>query len=621
MHCAMAAADDVLLSPAPSDVRAPGRSRARVWLGIVLGFVLGLLVTAGVAAGALAAWDAGYEGRVLPGVGVGGVDLSGLDRSQAEARLSSAFAGYGEGRVVLRADGRNVVVDDGAFSRRADVATMTDRAMAAGRSGTTLERALGEVRQAIWGTDLVPAITLDADALRAAVVAHLGALERDPTSARVVKGETGIDLIPAVAGRTYDANAAAAAALDAVARLDAPSEVVVEVAGTDVAPGWTDADALGVKTAAERMLGRVVVRFRDQSWTIKAAVVRGWIGFRNGADGSVEPAVNQAAIGKALRKVKKAVHMAPTSAVYLGRGSGRIVGVAAAHNGRDLDVSATSAAIARALLDRATGAAPAPVAVKVAKTEPRVTTAEATRKAPLMQRLGSWKTWFPISDHNYYGANIWIPARIIDGTILEPGQTFEWWRAVGPVTTARGFGPGGYIAGDHTDPTGALGGGMCSSSTTLFNAALRAGLKMGSRVNHQYYIYRYPLGLDATVSKSSSGTRTMTFTNDMKHPIVIRTYRYTAGGRGWVRYEIWGIPDGRTVSLSAPAVSNVLHAVTRTEYVSTLPHGVREQTEYPADGMDVSVTRVVRDSHGRVIHTETYRSHYQLWNGVIQVGQ
>ena len=42
---------------------------------------------------------------------------------------------------------------------------------------------------------------------------------------------------------------------------------------------------------------------------------------------------------------------------------------------------------------------------------------------------------------------------------------------------------------------------MCSSSTTLFNAALRAGLQMGARSNHKYYINRYPLGLDATVSK------------------------------------------------------------------------------------------------------------------------
>jgi vancomycin resistance protein YoaR len=246
----------------------------------------------------------------------------------------------------------------------------------------------------------------------------------------------------------------------------------------------------------------------------------------------------------------------------------------------------------------------------------------ALEKGPLMKRLGVWKTWFPVSERNYFGANIWLPAKIIDGTVLMPGQRFEWWSRIGPVTSARGFGPGGFIAGDHTDPTGALGGGMCSSSTTLFNAALRAGLQMGARSNHKYYIYRYPLGLDATVSKNRyGGGQTMSFTNDMDHPIVIRSFRYRAGGRGWVRYEIWGIPDGRKVSLSRPSVANVQKAVTDVRYVDRLKHGVREQVEYPANGMDVSVTRVVRTAGGRVLHRDVYRTHYRLWNGLIEIGR
>ena len=162
---------------------------------------------------------------------------------------------------------------------------------------------------------------------------------------------------------------------------------------------------------------------------------------------------------------------------------------------------------------------------------------------------------------------------------------------------------------------------MCSSSTTLFNAALRAGLQMGERANHIYYIDRYPLGLDATVWKIGGARRTVTFTNDMDHPILIRGFRYRdSAGRGWVRYEIWGIPDGRTVSLSKPVVTNVRVATTKVVYVTSLPAGVRKQTEYPVNGMDVRVTRTVRDGDGRIVHQETYLSHYQLWNGRIEVG-
>jgi hypothetical protein len=107
----------------------------------------------------------------------------------------------------------------------------------------------------------------------------------------------------------------------------------------------------------------------------------------------------------------------------------------------------------------------------------------------------------------------------------------------------------------------------------------------------------------------------------MRTPIVIRSFRYRAGGKGWVRYEIWGIPDGRQVSLSRASVANLRKATTNTVLVDTLPRGAREQTEFPANGMDTSVTRVVRASNGRVIHRDVYRSHYTLWNGRIEIGR
>jgi vancomycin resistance protein YoaR len=596
-------------------------SRPRVWRRLLVGFLLGVIAAILIGAAGLAAWDASYEGRVLPGVRVGGVDLTGMDLAQASATLSDALAGYGDGQLVLHTDAGDVVVAYGAFGRRPDVSWMVAEAMRAGRAGSPVERAAGEVRQAIEGTNLPVSLLVDADDLNQAVRAALAPLGRAPADALIASSAGRIVTFSARDGRTYDAGTAAVDALAAVQQTDTSPEIVIDVAGVAVPPARTDAEVQTVKATAKRMYGALTVVLNDQEWKIKASIVRSWIGFETAADGTVTTVVDRDAIASDLGKVAKGIKQAPQSAIYLKTRSGRIVGVVPSHNGRRLNRRATANAIAVALEQRAIGAEIAPVRAKTVKIEPKLTTAEATKKGPLMARLGVWKTWFPVDDHNYYGANIWTPARIIDGTVLSPGQAFEWWSAIGPVTTARGYGPGGYIAGDHTDPTGALGGGMCSSSTTLFNAAMRAGLQMGSRVNHQYYIYRYPLGLDATVSKSSRGTRTMSFTNDMKHPIVIRSFRYTAGGRGWVRYEIWGIPDGRTVSLSKPAVANVRKAVTNTVVVDTLPHGVRKQTEYPANGMDVSVSRVVRDANGRVIHTNTWVSHYQLWNGVIQVGR
>ena len=71
--------------------------------------------------------------------------------------------------------------------------------------------------------------------------------------------------------------------------------------------------------------------------------------------------------------------------------------------------------------------------------------------------------------------------------------------AVGPIDAAHGYTMGGVIQGGKSDHTGAMGGGICSASTTMFNAAARAGLQIDERHAHFYYINRYPVGLDATV--------------------------------------------------------------------------------------------------------------------------
>ncbi len=616
--CLMTTLEEILV-PDGQPIAAPRRRR---WPRVLAAFVIGFLLCVGLAAGALYAWDSGYAGRVLSGVRVGGVDVSGLDRAAASAALTSAYEDYAEGRVVLQTSAGEATVSFGAFSRHADIDAMVDAAMATGRAGSPLDRAIAEVRLALSPISLEPAVVVDEDALTARIAGVLARLDREPVDARIRIDGGQIITTPAQPGRRYDAPGAASAAIEAVSRVDAPREVAVAVGVSAIEPERGDDDVLAAKAAADRMTGDITVTYGEKAWTIKAPRIRSWLQFVTAADGTVWPSVDEAAIAASFNKITNDVQRDPVSARYLKTRGGRIVGVIAASNGRRLDAEGTAAAIAAELATRSRGAAPVPVEAAVAKVEPKLTTAEALKHGPQMVRLGTWKTWFPISERNYWGANIWRPAEVIDGTVLMPGQRFEWWSALGPVSAATGYGPGGFIAGNHTEPTGALGGGMCSSSTTLFNAALRAGLQMGARDNHRYYIDRYPLGLDATVSKSrGGGGQTLTFTNDMAHPVVIRTFRYRAGGRGWVQYEIWGVSDGRKVSLTKPAVSNVRKATTNVVYVSSLRKGVREQIEYPANGMDVSVTRVVRSRSGGVLHRDTFRTRYALWNGLVHIGR
>jgi vancomycin resistance protein YoaR len=359
-----------------------------------------------------------------------------------------------------------------------------------------------------------------------------------------------------------------------------------------------------------------------EGWSLGAAAIRSAIRFEATPDGRFTPAVDRAVLTEALAPIAKQAYKAPVNATFKLDAGGDISGVTAGRDGRTLDAAATAERIAVALAGRAAGTMPAAAEAVLITTTPNVTTAEAEAVAPRMSRISTWTTYFPIGIKNGYGANIWIPARIINGYVLGPGETFDFWEAIGTVTYDKGYRDGGAIINGRTEPTGALAGGICSCSTTLFNAALRAGLKMGERRNHYYYITRYPLGLDATVYKSGSGsTANMTFTNDTPEPILIRGINTRDGNAGYVRFDLYSVPTGRTVTFSKPIVRDVIPATTRIQYTSGLPTGARDQIEFAADGKKVWVTRTVRDAKGRVIHEETYYSHYKRVDGIILVGR
>ncbi|HEV8488593.1 MAG TPA: VanW family protein [Candidatus Limnocylindrales bacterium] len=607
------ATDTAPLTTARPSTVARSRFLAAFAAGVAAVLVLG--------AGALYAFDRHYEGRILPGVHVGSVDLSGLSPDSARSRLAAAFATAGDGELVLLAGDRAIRIPYADLGRRIDVDALVETAAGIGRSGSPFDRIVGNARTAIRGVELEPRMLIDEAGLATRVNAAASFLERNPADASVTLIASGYQLAAGRNGVKAEREAPLHQATNALLRLDAPARIEVAIPTSEIEPTITTAEAIAAKGAAERIAGDIDVTVGDDKWTIKASTVRKWLRLAATVDGRYVPVFNVSGPNKTLDEIASEVRIAPRNASFLVAKSGSVFGVTAGRDGRTLDVKATSKLLLETLQARATnGGAPA-VAGVVTVTEPAVTTEEAREVAPLMTRISTWTTYFPIGEKNGFGANIWIPAKLIDGYVVGPGETFDYWRAVGPVTRARGFTDGGAIINGRTEPQGALAGGICSSSTTLFNAALRAGLKMGARRNHYYYIDRYPLGLDATVFISGSGSRqSMSFTNDTKYPILIRGINTRDGGRGYTRFDLYSVPTGRRVTFTRPIVRNVRPATDSVQYTSSLPAGKTKRIEWPVDGKDVWVTRIVTDANGRVIHRNLYYSHYARITGIVLVG-
>jgi hypothetical protein len=236
---------------------------------------------------------------------------------------------------------------------------------------------------------------------------------------------------------------------------------------------------------------------------------------------------------------------------------------------------------------------------------------------PDLVLLGSWTVEYIVAPGNGNGTNIAIPLARLDRRVIEPGATFDFWKATGEVSRRTGYRRGAIIVGHRIDPDGALAGGICTVSTALFNAAARAGLDITARTSHGGYLAKYPLGLDAAVAKGDGFRQTMSFRNDTSAPILIRTIATP----GTARVDLYGaIAIGRTVELSTPAISNRERARDRHVMTASLPRGDHRRVEDRSDGMTVVVRRIVRDAAGHVLHHDRWVSVYRWLEGVVLDG-
>jgi vancomycin resistance protein YoaR len=609
---------ETVVIPTPD---VPVARRPSVRFRFAVAFLIGLLAATALGVGALYAYDNQYAGRILPGVSIGSVDLSGQDPGAAEAVIRAAFGHLGDGTVTFRAREHERTVTFAELGRGPDVEAMVAEAMAIGREGNAVDRFVADARTAFRGVSLSPKITFDADALAAQAVEFADSLAREPRDSFVSQVDQAFTVVPAVEGRLAEPAPAVEAALADLGRLDAPADLTYELPVQMMAPTITTEEASTAKEDADRITAPIALAMKDEDQKITGSRLRSWLSFAPTADGGYGVRLDTTGLPAILKTIAKNVDRAPVNASYKSN-NGRISGVTPSSAGFRLDQKATRKQVQDLLDARVAGASTASLQPTIKVLEPALTTAEAKAARGKMRKISQWTTYFPIGEKNGFGNNIWIPARLIDGYVVAPGAKFDFWDAVGPVTRAKGYRSGGAIINGRTEPQGALAGGICSCSTTLFNAAARAGYKMGARRNHYYYIDRYPVGLDATVFISAGGSKqTMSFTNDTDYPLLIRGMGWRSGGSGYVKFEIYSVPNGRKVSFATGPKRNYRYGTDSVQYTSSLPRGSSKRIEYPVNGFQVSVTRTVRDRGGKVVHRDTWFSNYARITGITLVGR
>ncbi len=157
----------------------------------------------------------------------------------------------------------------------------------------------------------------------------------------------------------------------------------------------------------------------------------------------------------------------------------------------------------------------AEITAPVKKTDPTVKLDTIKSKTQL---IASWTSSYASHAGKNRNWNVAKLSGIINGAIIQPGEVWSINKFAGSRTTAKGWkkAPGISGGGYTMQP----GGGVCQISSTLYNAAIRAGLKCDAE-HHSISSNYIPPGLDATIS---SGGPDLKITNGNTEPLYLVSY-------------------------------------------------------------------------------------------------
>lgn len=210
-------------------------------------------------------------------------------------------------------------------------------------------------------------------------------------------------------------------------------------------------------------------------------------------------------IRKILNEYSKEINVEPKNATF----DKEKWSIEPEKNGRKLNIDKTFESI----LQASEGATVEPV---IEEVKPDITS-ETIKKN--IVKIGNFSTEI-LDDQKSRVNNIKVASDYINGVQIMPGEEFSFNGTLGRRTKEKGYKKAPIIVITEKGPKKGygVGGGICQISTTLYNAALEAGLEITERHQHSKKVPYIEKGKDATVVYGGADLK---FVNNRENPIII----------------------------------------------------------------------------------------------------
>jgi vancomycin resistance protein YoaR len=321
---------------------------------------------------------------------------------------------------------------------------------------------------------------------------------------------------------------------------------------------------------------------------------------------------DEAKLEEAILPITEKVKIDPVNAEFIVE-NGRVTTFHPSSNGQQVDMEKIKQAIAKQVPKIAASSKSQtivlPIPLKVLK--PAITT-EKVNNLGIIELIGTGTSLYqgsiPTRIHN-----VNLGASRVNGVLIPPGEEFSFNKTVGDVSSLTGY-KQAYVIQNGKTVLGD-GGGICQVSTTLFRAALNAGLPITERHAHAYRVHYYeedsPPGIDATIYTPNID---MKFKNDTKKHILVQSVIDPNEMR--LTFYLYGTKDNREVTISEPVIVSQSPAPEASyQDDPTLPKGTVKQVDFSAAGANIYFTRQVKKD-GKITIDEKFTSNFKPWQAV-----
>jgi vancomycin resistance protein YoaR len=589
---------------------------------ILLAFAAGLILLLALLLVVNLVFTMVYANRILPGVSMNGIQLSGMSVDQATSEIARSIRFTETGSVLLLANEKSWAVAPVQLGVYLDPISSAKSAFAVGRRGSIDSILLQRFTSFSEGTEVFPTFIYD----QKAAISYLDqvAVQINQPIREASLGLQGTEVIvnQGQPGRQLDY----AASLDAITRqIQTMQDGVVQLSVVQSDPVILDASIQGEQ--ARKILNQPFTLAvppgsnNNEPVQIQPASLAQLLTFEritNGSGAAYQVAVNQALMTAYLNSIEYKLNTTPENARFIFNDDTRQIDLLkSATIGRKLNVENSVAAINTAIQSGSHN-----VDLVFDTDNPPVTDTATAAELGITELVESQTTYFRGSTADRV-QNIRIASSQFHGLLIAPGETLSMAEILGDISLDNGYAEAMIILGDQTIK--GVGGGVCQVSTALFRTAYYAGFQILERHSHAYRVGYYEqtstghnqnlAGLDATVFVPIVDLK---FKNDTPYWLLMETYIYP--GSYALEWKFYSTNDGRTVTSSSTGLTNIVKSPDPVYRENPdLPQGTKKQVDWAVDGATVTVNRTVT-LNGVVLYNDSFYTRYQAWGDVYEYG-